>query len=242
MQAVTPYKTFVRAEPPIKERLPNQTTSDTTQQRMRGAIHALARANDDLSRPNIEMQTVPGFSGFYAKMSAPVEKSSAVYHMTYTDPPGKTILNGSMGKLSNSVEAKHMPFAIIVGDYPVYKIMLDLKSENPDNFCKILPIMGAFHIQISFIYSIYKRFKGSGIDDVLVAAAVIVEGSVDQALCGKHFKRGVRCLRLFYETLLHHVLGSRLDGLSWSQEVKASVIKLRLMDDPVDVSDAHTVL
>ena len=55
-------------------------------------------------------------------------------------------------------------------------------------FHKILPFMGPFHIQMSFIYAIYKRFNGSDISDVLVAAGVIAEGSVDQALCGKYFK------------------------------------------------------
>ena len=99
-----------------------------------------------------------------------------------------------------------MPFAIIVGDHPVYVLMLELKSENSELFGKILPFMGPFHIQMSFIYAIYTRFKGSGISDALVAAGVIADGSVDQALHGKHFKRGFRCLRLFYDTLVHHAI------------------------------------
>ena len=93
-----------------------------------------------------------------------------------------------------------MPFAIIVSDHPIYVLMLELKSENSDLFSKIVPFMGPFHIQMSFIYAIYKRFKGSGLSDVLVTAGVIADGSVDQALRGKHFKRGVCCLRLIYET------------------------------------------
>ena len=67
--------------------------------------------------------------------------------------------------------------------------------------------MGPFHIQMFFIHAICKRFKGSGVDDALVAADVIAEGSVNQALRGKHFKCGVRCLRLIYEALIHHALG-----------------------------------
>ena len=58
-----------------------------------------------------------------------------------------------------------------------------------DRVSEILPFMAAFHIQISFIYTIYKWFKRSGISDELVAAGVISDGSVDQALLGKHFKR-----------------------------------------------------
>ena len=48
--------------------------------------------------------------------------------------------------------------------------MLEIKSENAELFAHILPFMGAFHVQMSFVSAIYKRFKGSGISDVLVAA------------------------------------------------------------------------
>ncbi len=89
--------------------------------------------------------------------------------------------------------------------------MLELKSENAELFNKVLLFMGAFHIQMSFISTIYKRFKGSGLSDVLLAVSVIADGSVDQALCGKHFKWSVRCLRLFYETLIHHSIDKRLE-------------------------------
>ena len=81
---------------------------------------------------------------------------------------------------------------LCVRDFPVYKTMLDLKSENPEKYEKLIPFMGPFHVQMSFIYIIYKRFKWSGIANVLVAAGVISDGSVDQAMRGKHFKRGVR--------------------------------------------------
>ena len=50
--------------------------------------------------------------------------------------------------------------------------------------------------------AIYKRYTGSELGDVLVAAGVIAEGSVDSALKGKHYKRGLRCLRLMYEALM----------------------------------------
>ena len=59
--------------------------------------------------------------------------------------------------------------------------------------------------------------EGSGISDVLVAAGVIADGSVDRAL-GKHFKRGVCCLRLFYETLVHHAPDKRLEGFTLADE------------------------
>ena len=68
MQAVKPYKTVRNSEPPVRNRQPEQK-EDTKKQRTRGVIHALARADDDLNRPDIAQQRVLGFSGFHAKMA-----------------------------------------------------------------------------------------------------------------------------------------------------------------------------
>ena len=40
----------------------------------------------------------------------------------------------------------------------------------------------------AIVICIYKRFRGLGIADVFVSSSVIVEGSVDQALRGKHYR------------------------------------------------------
>ncbi len=71
--------------------------------------------------------------------------------MTYPNPPSKTILYDVMCKLARAVKDKKMPFAIIVGDHPVYELLLELKSENSKLFSNILPFMEPFHIKMSFI-------------------------------------------------------------------------------------------
>lgn len=242
MQRVEPYKTSKRGEPPIRPRITDEEHLNTAHQRMRGVIHAMARSKADGTRPKPEDQSIPAFSGFQAKLSPETTKSQAIYHMTYPDPPGKSILYDVLCKLAKAIGDKEMPFAVIVGDHPVYALFLELKSENPDMFADILPFMGPFHIHMSFINAIYKRFKGSGISDVLVAAGVVADGSVDQALRGKHFNRGVRCLRLFYEALVYSALDKRLEGYILSEEIQASLSKLRCSVDQQELNDAHAEL
>ena len=53
-----------------------------------------------------------------------------------------------------------------------------------------MPFLGPFHTQCVMMSAIYKRYKGSELGDVLVAGGVVAEGSVDQALKGKHYTRG----------------------------------------------------
>ena len=71
-----------------------------------------------------------------------------------------------------------MPFVFMVGDLPTYKLIVQLKAENLVLFEKIIPILGPFHQQMSYMHSIYKHFKGSGMADTLVDAGVIVGGQL----------------------------------------------------------------
>ena len=70
----------------------------------------------------------------------------------------------------------------MVRDYPVYAFSLELKTAHPVLFANIIPRLGAFHMQISFLFAMNKRFTGSGISEDLVAAGVIQSGSVDQVM------------------------------------------------------------
>ena len=43
-----------------------------------------------------------------------------------------------------------------------------------------------------------------------MAGGVIAEGSVDRALQGKHYKRGLPCLRLMYEALISQLVKKKV--------------------------------
>ena len=99
-------------------------------------------------------------------------------------------------------ELKEMPFIQLVGDQPVYALILELKNENPEKYKNILPVMGGFHVQGTFMSTINKIFKGSGILQLVHASDLLEEGSTDQALIrGAHHNRGIRCYMLLYEAL-----------------------------------------
>ena len=92
---------------------------------------------------------------------------------------------------------KGMSFPFLVGDLPTYNLILELKTENLDKFLSIIPIIGTFLQQMSYIYVIYKCFLGLSISDILVSAGVILEGSIDQDLKRKHYRRRLQCIMLW---------------------------------------------
>ena len=90
----------------------------------------------------------------------------------YNELPKKSVIYDMMNKLLDIMKDIGMPFSFLVGDLPTYKLIFELKTENLDKFLNIVPITGAFHQQMSYIYVIYKRFLGFGISDIFVSEIV----------------------------------------------------------------------
>ena len=212
---------------PLAREVVNVDENGTRPQRIRSVVHSLARVCENGSRPSPEDQRVPSYSGLQSCIQDKVNKSKPYYHTTYNEPPKKSVVNDIMCKLKNSMVEKSMPYSFLVGDLPTYKLILELKVENSEKYKDIIPTLGAFHQQMSYIYAIYKRFKGSGLSEVLVSAGVIVEGSVDQALKGKHYRRGLRCILLWREALIHKRLTKQLESSTLSPQAQQNLRTLR---------------
>ena len=122
--------------------------------------------------------------------------------------------------------------------------MLELKTENLGKFLKIAPIIGAFHQQMSYIYVIHKRFLGSGISDIFVSAGVIVEGSIDQVLKGKHYRQGLPSIILWREALIHKQLSIVLENESLSTENihNLDILKKALTENKDNLASAYADL
>ena len=51
---------------------------------------------------------------------------------------------------------KNIPFSFVVDDMPTYKLLVQLKAENPILSQGIIPILGVFHQQMSYMYASLK--------------------------------------------------------------------------------------
>ncbi len=98
VQAVTPYKTTK----------PAAFSASTEPQRKGSIIHALARANSD--HPDAAEQTIPSYNGLHAGLSLEQGKSKAYFHMSYNQPPSKSVVDDIMDKLTAIIATKRMPF------------------------------------------------------------------------------------------------------------------------------------
>ena len=78
----------------------------------------------------------------------------------------------------------------------------------------------------------------------MVSADVMVEGSVDQALKGKHYRRGLRCIMLWQETLIHKGLSIVLEKESLSTENihNLDILKKALVENKDNLASVYADL
>lgn len=90
---------------------------------------------------------------------------------------------------------------VCVFDQAIYCKACEIKWKEPEKFRKCVLMMGMFHMIMTYMHILSKRFADGGLKDALIQSTVIAEGSVDSALRGKSYNRGVRMYKLFYEAL-----------------------------------------
>ena len=200
-------KSSSRGEPQPFKKL-DMSLPTTEYMRKKMIAHAIVRCNEDGSDKDPDEQEIGALFGFMNSISEPENRSKAYYHATLPKSPSKKVVYTMMEKAIAAAKLKNMPFIQFVGDQPVFAFVEEIKSENPEKFKLILPVLGPFHTQCAFMSAILSRFKGSGIEDILVSAGLIEEGSVEQALKGKHYNRAQRLYKLLYEALIRHLIRS----------------------------------
>jgi hypothetical protein len=217
---IKPYKKVATRGEPAKFDELDIAAPDTSSIRRKMMMHALARCDNDGNNVSPDEQDVGAFSGFMSSISLPENRSKPYFHSTLPKGPTKDVVCTLMEKAVAAATLKKMPFIQFVGDQPVYALVEEIKAENPDKFTLILPVLGAFHTQAAFMNAIFKRFNGSGIKELLVSAGLIVDGSIEQALKGKHYNRAQRLYKLLYEALARHLVATgRQEGIMIDDEI-----------------------
>eukprot|EP00112_Aurelia_sp_Birch-Aquarium-sp1_P018096 Seg4270.2 transcript_id=Seg4270.2/GoldUCD/mRNA.D3Y31 product="hypothetical protein" protein_id=Seg4270.2/GoldUCD/D3Y31 len=227
LNKVRPYKTIRKGVSPIRNEF-DTSPSTTVSIRKEEMMHTCARIDHNFNSIDAAEQKVGSFGGFQSIVQNSPARSKAHYFLTLPKAPHKSVVHEVMLRLIAVINDKDLPFMQLVGDQPVYTLIVQLRNENRAVFEKILPILGPFHTQCSFITAINKRFSGSGLSDLIVSADIVAEKSIDQALRGKHYRRAIRALQLTYEALQRRIIqAGRRVGHLLSDSLQVLLEKLR---------------
>lgn len=95
----------------------------------------------------------------------------------------------------------NQPHVIITLDQAVYSLAQEIRWKHPGEFEEVVLRMGSFHICMTFLAILGKRFGDGGLQDVLVESGTVAPGSVAAVLDGRHYNRGVRAHKIVWEAL-----------------------------------------
>jgi hypothetical protein len=89
----------------------------------------------------------------------------------------------------------------VVFDQAIYSKAQQIRWQNPVLEKRLIVRMGEFHTVMCFLGVIGKRFKLSGLEDLLVEAQVVVVGSLNGVMSGSNYNRAIRAHKILFEAL-----------------------------------------
>ena len=105
--------------------------------------------------------------------------------------------------LHQAVHALQQKDVVVTLHQEVYAKAAEILWKHRNTFSRIAPCwMGGFHIAMTFLAVIGKRFGDAGLQDVLIESGVVGSNAVNSVLSGKQYNRGLRCHKAVLEALM----------------------------------------
>lgn len=102
---------------------------------------------------------------------------------------------------------------VVVFDQALYSKAQQIRWKHVLYQKRLVLRMGEFHTCMAFMGAIGKMFKLSGLEDTLVEAEVVAQGSIAGVLGGRNYNRAIRAHKIMYESLARLQLQSFVESL-----------------------------
>ena len=91
-------------------------------------------------------------------------------------------------QMAEDLEIEHI---LLHADEAIISKMSMIMWLYQEKYDKLIPLMGGFHMLLVFLKILHKKYGCLGLDQWWVAGGAIKEKSVQQAIEGKHYYRGI---------------------------------------------------
>lgn len=119
----------------------------------------------------------------------------------------------------------HPGTIVVVMDQTLYAKATEITWKHKERFASILLRMGTFHTICNALAILGKRFRGDGLKDIGIEAGIVVEGSVNGVLDGKHYNHAVRVHKYIYEALMRLAWAEFAPWIEDNVPEKSGIIK-----------------
>ena len=130
------------------------------------------------------------------------------------------------------IDQLHLVSTVCVFDQAIYSKGCEIKWKEAEKFQNCLLMLGIFHLLMMYMGISNKRFSDAGLKEALIQSSIIAEGSINSALRGKCYNRGVRLYKTTYEFLLRLVLLEVMTHLSPEIENHLPILFKRFEESP----------
>ena len=108
----------------------------------------MIRIENDAQSISHEDQTIGSFGGFQSLLKDAVTKSKPYYWLDFPKPPHKSVTHEVINCLLKVINNKNILFVILIGDQPVYTIIVQIRNENSDKFKKSYQFQDHFPLRL----------------------------------------------------------------------------------------------
>lgn len=124
-----------------------------------------------------------------------IDSASTEFSTVYTVLKHAQMLSSALGQGDT----------VITFDLLIYMKAKQIQWRYPVEFSNVVIGMGSFDISYSYNYLtlIGKKYRDSGIEDLLIESGVYAAGSTSLLMKGKSFNRGIRAHKLLSEAMFH---------------------------------------
>ena len=88
---------------------------------------------------------------------------------------------------------------MVVLDLAIYSKAVEVRWLKQEELNRVVIRVGVFHAVCTFIAVTGKRFKCSGLEDILIESDVVASGSIKGVIEGKQYNRDVRASKIVSE-------------------------------------------
>ena len=129
-----------------------------------------------------------------------------------------------------------LEYIFLEADQAVYHKVLDVKFQLPEQFKNVIVRMGGFHLIMCLMRSVYSRFRGFGLVELLAEVGDLGgPGTIESSLKGSDVKFGIRLYKLLFEAF-YRIKLKMLEKRCLTSESRES-IKLRELVECTDISN-----
>ncbi|XP_041359488.1 uncharacterized protein LOC121375875 [Gigantopelta aegis] len=163
--------------------------------------------------------TIPGWRGFNMNCKSSVPAKSSIYYMPVIEasPTEMSTVNKILQKSLEVADNMELNNVVLVFDQAIYAKAQQIRWSNDLYMSRIVVRLGEFHTCMSYLGVLGKRFKEAGLQDILIEAEVVAQGSINGVITGHHYNRSIKAHKLMYEALERLRLKAFFDSISEEQ-------------------------